>query len=84
MWQPTSKLYNKAHKDLKICCLQCCIYKGLFTFSFIFYRHVDVVRALLKAGADVKIKNSKGLEVFDLALLAGMPEITRLLVAGGE
>lgn len=43
-----------------------------------------MVRVLLKAGADIKIKNSKGLAVFDLALLAGLPEITRLLVPRGE
>jgi len=44
---------------------------------------VEVVKLLLRAGADVKIKNNKDLSVFDLATLAGLPQITRLLAPGG-
>ena len=48
-----------------------------------FYRNVDVVKLLLRAGADTNIKNNKDWTVFDLATLAGVPQITRLLAPGG-
>ncbi|XP_066923580.1 ankyrin repeat and SAM domain-containing protein 6-like [Clytia hemisphaerica] len=45
-------------------------------------RNVDIVKLLLRAGADTKIKNNKNLTVFDLATLAGLPQITRLFAPG--
>ena len=45
---------------------------------------MEVVKLLLRAGADVKIMNNKNLTVFDLATLAGLPQITRLFAPGGK
>ena len=45
---------------------------------------MEVVKLLLRAGADVKIRNNKNLTVFDLATLAGLPQITRLFAPGGK
>lgn len=45
-----------------------------------FKKHVEVVKLLLKAQADINIKNNDGLTVFDLASIVGIPEITRLLI----
>jgi hypothetical protein len=54
-------------------------YRATAVALAVFNRHTACVQALVAAGADLRVRNCHGQSAFDLALLAGSPEITALV-----